>query len=62
MAKASKPAAQAYDAAKLYRVTVNRVLSVSPNTKITPRHHEIKLRGAVLNSLPADAIVTAEEV
>ena len=56
------PATATYDAAKMYRVTVNRVLFVTANTKITPRHHDIRLRGSVLNTLPADGIASAEEV
>lgn len=55
-------AKKTFDDAKTYRVEVNRVIAITPTTSISPRHHDIRLRGSVLNSVPAAAIVLAEEV
>lgn len=60
-----KPKAATYDPAKVYVVEVSRAVRISEHVLLSPRHHEIKVKGAVLDALPdADkaSIVSAKEI
>ncbi|UZE51128.1 hypothetical protein ONR75_11225 [Rhodopseudomonas sp. P2A-2r] len=54
--------APTYDAATVYRVEVSRAVRISEHVLLSPRHHEIKVKGSVLETLPADAIISAEAI